>query len=415
MATCSSTTLQGFPTEILDNIFIFIRAEVDQRSVSLVSHRWCDVMTPHMFRYFTTDMCPTSDKEMAALIHPDSRILRHIRNLTVEEESEFSEEDLDLLLAALPRDQLRSFTHEGRKQLSTHTLQLLLQCHRTLNFLCATGVPSIAELKHSSAIIPHLASVRTFSVTVPRETVEGDAIELYFRNAHHIIQNMPEIFSLRFRCGAGNTGSRRRINIAPLFAQGASPLRLSRLKHLSLRSVQMVPNYHALLGSLEILRLKTLYLNNCVNVQSLLDTMTSAFEAEESRGDLRRFILFLDQRGSRSLADVHAVEGFLKACPRLNFLKLGYMDYHKIDTSCIAVHAETLNVLSLATMEGHVYHPGDIQHLLSVCTGLNQLGLNFPQPKLGSTSGFPNTVAFGRPHSHSAHVSNELETLLVRT
>jgi len=349
-------------------------------------------------------MRPTPEKQLTVLTDPKSRILKEIRKLTIGDECEFLQDDLISLLVSIPSGQLISFTHEGfAAPLSEDTLRLLLQRHTNLDALCATGVVG----KIDSAVLPHVASIRAFSAIIPK-TVDAEVVGTYLQSARNLIKILPKINDLRLR-----SGSDRRDDFAPMFEGENGILHLPGLEHLTLQSIQMTPGYDALLNTFDISKLHTLYISCCVNVQSLLDPITKVFAATNSKGALRNFQIWFNQDTSQSFAEARAVERFLSVCPPLSFIQVGVWGQHKIDVSCVFKHARTLRTLVLVTGAKHPYAVSDVQRLLGVCTRLEQLGLDLPMPKLGSTSGVAEPVALGSSGAGAAHVSDHLETFLV--
>ena len=145
-ATMANITNQfaTLPTEMAANVVAYIRDTASMCSICLVSREWRDIMAPSLFRTLYTSVRPRSAHGMTALIHPSSEILKHVRELiistTATGDKQHSNDDLHLLLAAIPRDQLLCFTYEGSEPLPLSTLQLLLQCHGELKALRAIGV-----------------------------------------------------------------------------------------------------------------------------------------------------------------------------------------------------------------------------------------------------------------------------------
>jgi hypothetical protein len=110
------------PPELVTNVFAFVcridcaqprrkltrrlqvRLKAHQRNVSLVSRAWKDIMYPLMWETFSNDMCSTSTKTLETLLHPDSGILRHVKELDLEFAVDATtENNLRLLITALPR------------------------------------------------------------------------------------------------------------------------------------------------------------------------------------------------------------------------------------------------------------------------------------------------------------------------
>jgi hypothetical protein len=78
-------------------------------------------MAPMMWKTFSTDLRPTATKALATLLHPDSGILPHVRQLDVLDAVKYRNGDdtLKIVLTALPRNSLRSFFSDEAVPLST--------------------------------------------------------------------------------------------------------------------------------------------------------------------------------------------------------------------------------------------------------------------------------------------------------
>jgi hypothetical protein len=92
-------------------------------------------MRPIMWEVFTTDFSTTYDTLLSTLLHPNSGIVPHIRELYLSDRNDGDDEDdvrTRLLIAALPKDRLRVFQDY---QTRTLTLQLLLQSQCKIEML----------------------------------------------------------------------------------------------------------------------------------------------------------------------------------------------------------------------------------------------------------------------------------------
>jgi len=92
-----------------------------------------------MWEFFEADLRTSPEKSLGTLLHPESGILRHARDINIcDDVDPIMEQRVQLLLSALPPGRLREF--ESSSPLSSFTLKLLLQSQRKIqaiySFIC---------------------------------------------------------------------------------------------------------------------------------------------------------------------------------------------------------------------------------------------------------------------------------------
>ncbi|KAI4638152.1 hypothetical protein J4E93_010462 [Alternaria ventricosa] len=125
-------TFADLPPEMVGNVFAFIRSKSHQSSVCLVSRTWRDQIRPIMWEKIETDFRDASAPSLATLLHPQSGITGHIRELDICESAKTTDGDYRaiLVITAIPRDRLRRF--ESTCKVSALTFQVLLQSQRRI-------------------------------------------------------------------------------------------------------------------------------------------------------------------------------------------------------------------------------------------------------------------------------------------
>jgi hypothetical protein len=416
MANDAPTSIASLPVEMLDNVFAYVRTPSDQCNICLVSHQWRDVMAPRLFR--TLLLQQKTENGLTALIHPSSEILKHLRNLVVETSINFSEDDLKLLLAALPRDQLKYFKYRGDTPLALGTLQLLLQCHRALEDLYADEVQGFAAVEHFAAIAPLLGSFRRFKVCVPKP-LATQALATHLKDCRILVKNMPKLVTLEVHGHPGKTrpGRYDQTDVASFFMDKDSSIDLSGLKELCVESIRMTPNYDCLLNSVDVFTLRTMTLQRCGDQISLLKAMSDVFASQESRGFLKTLRLEYDWSEVASTEIATAIGRFLEVCPRLSHLDVRMANQPMIDKKSIIANAATLQTLQLRTgywprhHKGQNYSSQDVKAIVDACTRLELLGLELPPAKLGTVDELPEDFRLSR-RTDRANVNTELEAFV---
>jgi hypothetical protein len=105
--------LDRLPTELKCVVASYITELSDRKALVLVNKAWSDVVLPHLWETFTTDLTQTNGRHVMGLASPKSNIIKHLR-----------------IISLLTRGQLRGFKSVSQLQLST--VNLLLRLHPKL-------------------------------------------------------------------------------------------------------------------------------------------------------------------------------------------------------------------------------------------------------------------------------------------
>jgi hypothetical protein len=113
-----------------------VRMKEDMGAVCLICRPWKDCVAPIMWRELKTDLVPSDTRFIVVLIHPQSDIMPHIRQLDIciQTNDPDTVDRLSLVIGALPRDKLQTFSADDH--IDTLTFQLLLQSQRKLKSIC---------------------------------------------------------------------------------------------------------------------------------------------------------------------------------------------------------------------------------------------------------------------------------------
>jgi hypothetical protein len=123
--------LDRLPTELKCVVASYITELSDRKALVLVNKAWSDVVLPHLWETFTTDLTQTNGRHVMGLASPKSNIIKHLRIISLLTRALIPNVDhLPTLLAVIPRGQLRGFKSVSQLQLST--VNLLLRLHPKL-------------------------------------------------------------------------------------------------------------------------------------------------------------------------------------------------------------------------------------------------------------------------------------------
>jgi hypothetical protein len=360
------------------------------KTCSLVSRTWRNVIAPLMWETFSTDLqALPSSKQFSALIHPESGILPHVRTLNVlhEKDGELKTDDetnnrLRLLIAAIPRERLRGFKCPHLVPL--HTMQLLLQCHRSLESLWTACPTDRLASEESTWMVPLFSSVDELTTTISGNTEE---ISLILQNCLSQLKLMPKLKTFRIHhAGIVKSRLQGRVDLLPVFSGLTSGAQISHLTTLDLDSVDLATSANILVQNLNTSVLHTIELQRCRHMALFLNGMSDRFTA--SKGALVNFALYSWDDGEQSTMD--AVERFLRTCPSLSDLFLDKSGSTLVDRACVRAHHKTLASLSLLTSHWPLnlrtqscYSAQDLDFMLERCSKIKLLALDLPLVDLG--------------------------------
>jgi hypothetical protein len=146
-----------------------VRMKENMGAVCLVCRPWKDCMAPIMWREHKTDLAPSDTRSIVVLIHPQSGIMPHIRQLDIciQTNNPDAVDRLRLAIGALPRDKLHTFSADDH--IDTLTFQLLLQSQRKFKSICIKiEFTTLGRLQESHLLSPDF---RTWMISLTSETV----------------------------------------------------------------------------------------------------------------------------------------------------------------------------------------------------------------------------------------------------
>jgi hypothetical protein len=325
-----------------------------------------------MWETFITGLEDTASMDFPELLQTNSRILSHIRNLTIhkEDRNETEGEEQEIydqgrgsslqlltsntdeshqlrilqLISAVPKDRLQAFSTSKRS--TTPTLRCLLERHKILAYLHLTDISSLSLSEQSERMASSLSSITVFELRLP---TNRDAANTSLQNCRTFIKNMPRLTWLLLRKDDPYySGSSRLADLRNLLLDDNSTLSFSCLKRLFLASIEVSLASALLLTRIDFARIRVLDLRQCAGVGQLLDRLTVFYSSHEGAA-LRSFSLELDY-GYSPKHVVHSVEGFLRVCPALRRLYINVCRSILIRTKAIiSRHSKTLQCLTLIT------------------------------------------------------------------
>lgn len=98
--------LDRLPNEIKSEVARYIAKLSDRKALVLVKKAWSGITLPYLRETFTTDLLQTGERVEMGLAHPNSNIIKHVRNIQLRSRNSASGPDLPVLLAAIPSGQL---------------------------------------------------------------------------------------------------------------------------------------------------------------------------------------------------------------------------------------------------------------------------------------------------------------------
>ncbi|CAN9370570.1 unnamed protein product [Alternaria sp. RS040] len=376
-------TFSDLPPEMVSNVFAFVRLKADQGAICLVSRVWRDSMAPMMWEELETDLSTASAHSMETLLHPRSRILIHVRDLAIHGTKE-GEDRLKLVVAAIPRDRVRSIWAEF--YMGTLTLHLILFFHRKIEDLAGfewfatRGHSELSDLDSEehhewmgSSLLEVLSIRLALDTYMASEERVSNRLEAISRYCPKITTLSLFIYPGSASRGAGTSWSSlfNHPKEAPLFPN----LTVLRLRESSIA----LPEGQKIFKNLNLSKVRTLELRECYPLIPFLEGLSSFYT--NNTGDLNELVIEVPTQLDQAPETLQAMEKLLRACPQLKNLHLDFSRHGLIAKDCILVHRRTLISLSISTGQSGPHDHFSAENMTSIlgaCDKLNNLAMNMP-------------------------------------
>ncbi|KAI8943398.1 hypothetical protein NX059_001410 [Plenodomus lindquistii] len=296
-----------------------------------------------MWEMFNTDLLVTGERQVLGLAHPQSNIVKHVQCLNIKTRIAPSDADdqLPMLLAALPRGQLRGF--ESNSGVSTAALKLLLRLH-----------PAIEHLRIPAVEIKNLVGCPW----VPQRLPYISRMKVYLQHTTH--EQVRDIWD---RCsglqdaslmGSAYGSATYTLHEEHFLLDGTSDTKDGtdkcaspqlQLKSLHLGDIGLPKTFVTMFRRINPLLINKLTLDGTTGIEKLLEALAAEFE-----------------KGQPQLQYLHIVN---QAAQTTDDLNCG-----RIDVDGIVNHGETLTSLLV------VDDTADLEKIAIACPRLQQFCLN---------------------------------------
>ncbi|RYN45992.1 hypothetical protein AA0114_g8636 [Alternaria tenuissima] len=382
-------TFADLPTEMVVNVFKFVRQRPDQGAVCLVSRLWRKIMAPVMWEKLETNLRESGSRSLGTLLKADSNILPHVRELKICSVTfgHDMEDRLKLLIAALPRDKLR--TIHCTYYIKDLTFQQLLLSQRKLESIqVATSFTNLDQRTES-----HFLSHDYFSWTASmmsevkqikfdlfrKENGQARKTLKILRKAFDACSKLENLILIDTRAFPGS--------LQDILSYATGGQLFFQLTSVTLQGLDLVPNgSQPFCHNFNVTNLQQMNLTSCDDVIPFLDSLTRSYS--EMSGALKVLSIQLREDDPTPVETASSVEGFLKACPKLKDLSLVLARCPLVGKDCLLSHADTLRSLVVSTdpLEQRAYSKHDLERILKACKRLKCLAINFPPIRLGSVT-----------------------------
>ncbi|KAI4908040.1 uncharacterized protein J4E92_010986 [Alternaria infectoria] len=399
----ASATFSDLPTELVVNVFAFIRQKKDQGVVCLVSRSWRELMAPILWEKLELSLGDhqgsSPGRSLTTLLDPNSGILPHVRNLCFED---FTDEDsnnrLESLILALPRDKLRIFQAYGGDMQHEVFLQLLRsqtkleKIYAVTPSLClgstrATHIVSQESRARVASLTPELEEI-----TLILECTREDKVDDVYRDLQSFIDLYLSLERLELSGEHEDP-----ISLQGLLWLSPESRLFSNLTSIKMEAMSLVPDAsYQFSHNFDVARLEKLHLKDCSSMSLFFESLSESYI--ETPGKLRELCIDLpgpdpyhdDGEHDVQVKTTESIENFLKVCPRLENLDLNLRNGKLVDKSCLLPHAETLRNLVIkksrnesTDSQSHYYSEDEVGVILRACTKLRGLAINLPPSDRG--------------------------------
>ncbi|CAI9631112.1 unnamed protein product [Alternaria burnsii] len=382
------STFADLPTEMVQNVFEFVRQRPDQRAVCLVSRLWRKNMAPVMWKKLETNLTSPGSGSLKTLLEPNSNILPHVRELKICGLTfvHDMEDRLRLLIAALPRDKLRAI--HCTYYITDLTFQQLLLSQRKLESIqVATAFTHLSQEGDSYFLSYDYHSWTASMMSEVKQiefdhSVEDGQAEKTFRILRAAFDACPKLEDLIFIDSRTFPDS-----LQDILSYATGGQLFFQLTSVTFEMLNLVPHgSQPFCHNFNVTKLQKMNIMSCENVIQFLDSLTKSYSGMS--GALKVLSMQLLEDDPTPVETISSVEGFLKACPKLKDLYLELATCPLVGKDFLLSHADTLRSLVVSTYgpEQRVYSKQDLGSILKACKRLRCLAINFPRIRLGSVT-----------------------------
>ncbi|KAI4908038.1 uncharacterized protein J4E92_010984 [Alternaria infectoria] len=349
-------TFADLPPEMVGNVFAFIRSKPDQGSVCLISRALRDLMAPMMWEELETDFRDVSTRQLATLLHPESRITSNVRKLDVGDSASSAdgEDFVKMLLTAIPNDRLWTFASSAN--ITTLTFHMLLQSQRklklldTFTYFTTPGLSKSTTLdsaEHHTWIGLSLTNISSMTLEIIPHQVSEKRI---FRSIESISKMCPRLEELLLT--SHSLVQYKKTSLCAILGHAKEFPLFASLTILRLYGLRLIgPGHQAICKSLDLSKLCTLDVQGCDHHVLFMQGLSSYYAS--GTGDLQDLCIALPLHLQGAQKTVESIEGLLKVCPKLRILRLVLESHGLVDKDYIITHGQSLHSLMIGTGSQH--------------------------------------------------------------
>ena len=346
-------------------------------------------MAPKMWEKLETNLRESGGRSLRTLLKADSNILPHVRELKICSVTfgHDMEDRLKLLIAALPRDKLR--TIHCTYYIKDLTFQQLLLSQRKLESIQVATSFTNLDQRTESHFLSHdyfswtasmMSEVKQIKFDLFRKE-NGQARKTFkiLRKAFDACSKLENLILIDTRAFPGS--------LQDILSYATGGQLFFQLTSVTLQGLDLVPNgSQPFCHNFNVTNLQQMNLTSCDDVIPFLDSLTRSYS--EMSGALKVLSIQLREDDPTPVETASSVEGFLKACPKLKDLSLVLARCPLVGKDCLLSHADTLRSLVVSTdpLEQRAYSKHDLERILKACKRLKCLAINFPPIRLGSVT-----------------------------
>ena len=238
-------------------------------------------MRPLLWEKLEIMLGTASPSSLATLVHPRSGITGHIRELDVldTDKSAEIEDRLRLVIGAIPPDRLRDF--ECSFEITTLTLQLLLQSQRKIETLevctpfTTAGRPDPYGLdfdEHYAWMTSSLSDIKSMALYITQRSVSNRRASESVKSVYEKHPRMKDLLLHSL-----SPTKNRAISLRGILRHAQELPLFSNLTRLRLVNLRLGKEGQPILKSLNLDKLEVLQLQRCQSIVPFVDAVTSYY------------------------------------------------------------------------------------------------------------------------------------------
>ena len=371
-----------------------------------------------MWATFTTDFQPCGPQDLDALLALRSGILPHVRRLVVQQPRDLvlTNDCLKSILENMPRKSLKELINFNSMNLMD--LKDVLLSQSGLQRIYGYIIPDPTDLQQCNWMWPYLSGIRIYTVILKEHTLTRE-----LKMQQSLLHGLSMLKQLHICYDTYRSPSGVQEAFADISLMLTSELRLSRLKSILLWRIDMKQSSQLLFDRIDVSRLCTLRIVECIGVEPFLDRMADWYN--DNSGSLEAFGFSFTKKWwvSNQNSTRYSVERFLLICPPLSFLCLDFCETPLLRTDCIIRHGKTLQKLHVSAYSWpaepetsvQVYSVQDLEAILEACQRLIRISVDIPWGlvDLGSVDQQSCEYELTRCEGDQLLVLREFESMLV--